>query len=98
MSKTVAYRLLSQSLSWRERREERKMKFQDDMKAEKTVPKVVSKLNSLLSSHFGVAVQYIPVGASIASFSGGGVANALETAKRNSNAPMIVAHDQMIIP
>ena len=65
------------------------------------VSQVVAKLSDMLKSHFGVAVEYIPVtvnGPALLTSHKSSTSRALETAKRNAGAPMIVAHNQMIIP
>jgi hypothetical protein len=55
--------------------------------------RIVSKLNSMMVNRFGVAVQYIPV-----SDQSEENTVTLETVKRNAGAPMIVAHNQLIVP
>jgi hypothetical protein len=54
---------------------------------------VVKKLNHILGQRFGVSVQYISISDTpkIHTYT-------LETVKRNSGAPMIVGHNQLIIP
>lgn len=65
------------------------------------ISKVVAKLSEMLKSHFDVSVEYIPVtnnGPTLMTSQNTPGTRALETAKRNAGAPMIVAHNQMIIP
>lgn len=65
------------------------------------VSKVVARLSEMLQSHFGVEVEYIPVvhgGPASITAPAPATSRALETAKRNAGAPMIVAHNHMIIP
>jgi hypothetical protein len=65
------------------------------------VTKTVTKLNEMLKGHFGVVVEYFPVtseGPVLLNAQNTLATRALETAKRNAGAPMIVAHNQMIIP
>lgn len=55
--------------------------------------RIISKLNSMMINRFGVAVQYISVtDQADENFI------TLETVKRNAGAPMIVAHNQLIVP
>lgn len=53
----------------------------------------VAKLNELLGSRFGVLVEYISVGDRAKNH-----AVTLETVKRNASAPLIVGHNQLIVP
>jgi hypothetical protein len=55
--------------------------------------RVVNKLNAMMFNRFGVQIDYIEISDTAETNS-----SVLETAKRNSGAPMIVAHNQLIVP
>jgi hypothetical protein len=62
-------------------------------KVETSVERVLIKLNDMLHKRFGVQAEYLPL------YGGPKELQAtMETVKRNSGAPMIVAHNEMIVP
>jgi hypothetical protein len=54
--------------------------------------RVISKLNNLLGKRFNVKVEYIDANDK------SDTTGAVETVRRNGHAPMIIAHNQLIIP
>lgn len=61
------------------------------MKSNK-MKKTMDRLNEALGVRFGVEVFFFPIHAR------GPKPPALETARRNGGAPLIIAHDSMIVP
>jgi hypothetical protein len=55
---------------------------------------ILEKLNSLITNRYGVKVEYFAWMES----SAGRKTSVLETAKRNASAPLIIAHNEMIVP
>jgi hypothetical protein len=62
-------------------------------KVETSVERVLLKLNDMLGKRFGVRAEYLPLYGS-----GKEHKVTLETVRRNSGAPMIVAHNELIVP
>jgi hypothetical protein len=62
-------------------------------KVELSVERVLTKLNEMLQKRFGVTAAYLPL------YGGDKQHKAtLETVKRNSGAPMILARNELIVP
>jgi hypothetical protein len=59
-----------------------------------SVESALRKLNGLLQKRFGVEVQYLPLYSSASKEKN----HTIETVKRNAGAPMIVAHNELIVP
>lgn len=55
--------------------------------------RVAAKLNDILGARFGVSIEYISITDREKEH-----AITLETVKRNAGAPMIVGHNQLIVP
>ena len=62
-------------------------------KVDLSVERVLTKLNEMLQKRFGVTAQYLPLYGSDKIHKG-----TLETVKRNSGAPMILARNELIVP
>lgn len=62
-------------------------------KVETSVERVLTKLNEMLKKRFGVQAEYLPLYGGPKEFKA-----TIETVKRNSGAPMIVSHNEMIVP
>ena len=68
-------------------------KGQDTMSTQ-NLDHILEKLNSLITGRYGVKVEYFPwFGQNAAKKT-----SVLETAKRNASAPLIIAHNEMIVP
>jgi hypothetical protein len=59
-----------------------------------SVESALLKLNGILQKRFGVEVEFVPIYGSASKEKN----HAIETVKRNAGAPMIVAHNELIIP
>jgi hypothetical protein len=62
-------------------------------KADSSVERVLIKLNEMLGRRFGVKAEYLPLYGSPKEHKA-----LLESVRRNSGAPMIVAHNALVVP
>jgi hypothetical protein len=63
-------------------------------KAEHSMEQVLLKLNTMLGKRFKVKSEFLPLYGNTSKE----IKAIIETVKRNSEAPMIVAHNELIIP